>query len=124
MLDDVLSTRLAFRLSQRAGIVENRCAGKQDGPGIVVCDESGSTVVPSGLPERLNDIDNWAARGQLRLQPPDTDMDWLLNLHGGKVDQQQTVGLVTLEDVLEELVGDIETELSQLLTMKESGGSL
>ena len=94
LLDEVLATRLAFRLSRRDGLVENRCSDKTDGPGLVVCDESGITTVPSGLAERLNDVDNWAARGQLRFQPPDTDMEWLLNLHGGKVDQQQTVGSV------------------------------
>ncbi len=94
IMDDVLATRMAFRLSRRDGLVENRCAGKQDVVGLNICDESGITLIPPGLNERLNDIDNWAARAQLRFQPPDTDMDWLLNVHGGQVDQQQTVGSV------------------------------
>jgi outer membrane receptor protein involved in Fe transport len=48
--------------------------------------------VPSGLPAEVNDRGNWAARGQLRFQPPGTDMDWLLNAHGSRLDQLSTLG--------------------------------
>ena len=47
---------------------------------------------PGGLPGKVNDAGNWAARGQLRFQPPGTDMDWLLNAHGSRLDQQSTFG--------------------------------
>jgi iron complex outermembrane receptor protein len=40
----------------------------------------------------VNDAGNWAARGQLRFQPPGTEMDWLLNAHGSRLDQQSTLG--------------------------------
>jgi iron complex outermembrane receptor protein len=40
----------------------------------------------------VNDLGNWAARGQLRFQPPVLDMDWILNLHGTRIDQLSTLG--------------------------------
>jgi outer membrane receptor protein involved in Fe transport len=40
----------------------------------------------------VNDGGSWAARGQLRFQPPGTEMDWLLNLHGSRLDQLSTLG--------------------------------
>jgi outer membrane receptor protein involved in Fe transport len=52
----------------------------------------GRSPIPEGLPTRVGDQGNWAARGQLRFQPPSTDMDWLLNLHGSRLDQQSTLG--------------------------------
>jgi iron complex outermembrane receptor protein len=55
-------------------------------------DVLGISHVPPGLPTRVGDQGNWAARGQLRFQPPGTDMDWLLNLHGSRLDQQSTLG--------------------------------
>jgi len=53
-----------------------------------------TSAVPPGLPDRLNDVNQWAARGQFRFIPPDSDMDWLLELHGGKIDQDFPVGQV------------------------------
>jgi outer membrane receptor protein involved in Fe transport len=48
--------------------------------------------VPSDLPIAVNDAGAWAARGQLRFQPPGTEMDWMLNLHGSRLDQLSTLG--------------------------------
>jgi outer membrane receptor protein involved in Fe transport len=48
--------------------------------------------VPSGLPDEVNDRGLWAARAQLRFQPQDTEMDWLLNGHGSRLDQLSTLG--------------------------------
>jgi outer membrane receptor protein involved in Fe transport len=43
--------------------------------------------------EDVNDVGNWAARGQLRFQPSFVDdMDWLLNVHGTRIDQLSTLG--------------------------------
>ena len=50
--------------------------------------------IDEGLPEKLNDVDQWAARGQFRFVPEDFDMDWLLDVHGAKVDQDFPVGQV------------------------------
>ena len=49
---------------------------------------------PAGLPAAVGDKGNWAVRGQLRYQPTTSqvDMDWLLNVHGGRVKQQSTLG--------------------------------
>jgi iron complex outermembrane receptor protein len=100
--DDVLSTRMAFRITKRDGLVDNRCGGLSqeeiDGArpagrpcGNDLPSEGDPGIVP-GLPTEFNDLDTWAARIQLRYLPPDTSMDWLLNLHGGKIDQRATVG--------------------------------
>ena len=48
--------------------------------------------VPTGLPRDVNDAGVWSARGQLRFQPVGTDMDWLLNVHGSRMDQLSTLG--------------------------------
>ena len=49
---------------------------------------------PAGLPSAVGDKGNWSVRGQLRYQPmtSQVDMDWLLNVHGGRVKQQSTLG--------------------------------
>ena len=48
--------------------------------------------MPAGLPDKVNDKDSWAARALLRFLPPDTDMDFLLNVHGAKLDQLSRLG--------------------------------
>jgi iron complex outermembrane receptor protein len=48
--------------------------------------------VPAGLPAAVGDQGNWAMRGLFRLQPDVMDMDWLLSVHGSKLDQQSTLG--------------------------------
>jgi iron complex outermembrane receptor protein len=90
---ETLATRLAFRWTERGPIGTNRCGNVQDGLNLQVCSEGNQgTLVPSGLSEDINDLGNWAARGQLRFQPQGLDMDWLLNLHGARVDQLSTLG--------------------------------
>ena len=115
---DILSGRFAYRLTQRDGIVTNRCAGAPPiadrfSGGVVVnpitgvprgvgtytqyCSETEQNVsngnyVPSGLAEKLNNIDIWAARAQFRIVPPSGNSDWLLNVHGSRVDQLGNVG--------------------------------
>jgi iron complex outermembrane receptor protein len=48
--------------------------------------------VPNGLPDEVNDEDSWAVRGLWRFLPPDTDMDFLLNVHGAKLNQLSPLG--------------------------------
>jgi outer membrane receptor protein involved in Fe transport len=44
-------------------------------------------------PTEINDLGNWAARGVVRFDPPWVDdMEWLLNLHGTRIDQLSTLG--------------------------------
>ena len=146
IVDEILSSRLAFRLSERDPIADNRCDQVQDNLGIFglpeppaelvgrrvpslqsrvdnpalwnnvsVCGESrfasyannpqgppssfgpfpggeNISALRGGLPSGVNDLGNWAARGTARLQPPDTDIDLLLNLHGGRRDELSTLG--------------------------------
>ena len=49
---------------------------------------------PAGLPSAVGDKGNWGVRNQIRYQPlsAGVDMDWILNMHGGRVDQQSTLG--------------------------------
>jgi iron complex outermembrane receptor protein len=91
LVDEMLGTRLAFRWTERDGIAKNRCGNKVDAPGLSVCGEGAPLIAP-GMPVRVNDVGNWSARGLLRFQPPEVDMDWILNLHGTKIDQLSTLG--------------------------------
>jgi outer membrane receptor protein involved in Fe transport len=116
--EDILSTRLAFRLSERDGTMKNGCAGaipfanrvpsvppgltsapwSQCGevvptgfvPGVFPFQRVVSTV-PTGLDEDVNNLNNWAARGTLLFQPT-LDMSWLLNGHGARRDEQSRLG--------------------------------
>lgn len=40
----------------------------------------------------MNDVGNWAARGMLRFQPDEADMDWLLIGRGARLDQLSELG--------------------------------
>ena len=94
--DRSLSTRLSFRYTQRDGIVDNRCGGlpvpTQDACGANPRPQS--FPVPAGLPDEANDQKRWAARGLFRFQPPESESDWILNLHGSAIDQDTALGQV------------------------------
>ncbi len=119
ILGDVLSARLAFRVSQRDPIMKNRCGnappiglervylpGIRVQPGVCSDTQQRVTInnpnppprqyfvsaLPTGVKDELNDRNNWAARFQLRFVPTELDMDWMLNLHGGRLDQLPTGG--------------------------------
>ncbi len=123
IIPDLLSSRFAFRVNLRDGITRNRCAGappfgterivnpnrpSQLGIGSI-CNETSTTRfaappgfprpayfisdIQEGLPRNMNDIDTWAARAQFRLQPQTEGIDWILNLHGGRLDQLARVGV-------------------------------
>ena len=97
--DQWLSSRGSFRFFERDPYIRNRCGNVVDtgtGPGAgIACNETvvgRSTLIPQGLPRKVNDQHNWGARGLLRLTPPETEMDWLLNVHGSRLDQDSTLG--------------------------------
>jgi iron complex outermembrane receptor protein len=91
IVSDVLSARIAGRMNRRDGITENRCAGpiiNQRIPRFGVenqCRRLRATdpPIPPGLPDRVNDIDNWASRAIFKLDPSDSQ-EWTLNVHGGQ----------------------------------------
>jgi iron complex outermembrane receptor protein len=120
LVEDLFSTRLAFRLSQRDAFVRNGCGNappigleRVTNPARItqsrICGETGVTPIPNpdfpagppvyrisslsaGLPEKVNDADSWSARAHFRFLPPDTDIDWLVNVHGGRIDQLAALG--------------------------------
>jgi len=90
---DYLSGRLSGTWSIRDGITKNRCAAEASEPNADLinfpCDDKsrdGVRLVDAGLDEKTNDIDYFAARGQLLLNLPigQTETEWLLNVHGGQ----------------------------------------
>jgi len=108
--EDLLSGRFAFRLTQRDGIVSNRCADAPPfsaravhPPGQAptalpwsICGEpvpntNAVSDIPVGLEKNVNDTNNWAARGTLLFQPT-LDMTWLVNAHGARRDEITRLG--------------------------------
>ncbi|MGI9591582.1 MAG: TonB-dependent receptor plug domain-containing protein, partial [Myxococcota bacterium] len=113
LAEEMLSTRLAFRFTMRDPYATNGCGGGFQPPesrfpapgefqGPSLCgeavrpqpDEGFQRLSPikEALPFRLNDLGDWAARGTLRFQPPELEMDWLLTLRGERLDQLSTLG--------------------------------
>ena len=98
IVPDVVGGRVAFRLSRTDPFWRNGCGGSDGStppPGTSVCGEDlslGRTPIPAGLKKVVGNRDVWAARGQLRFQPPGSDMDWILNGHGSRRDQDGTFG--------------------------------
>jgi outer membrane receptor protein involved in Fe transport len=94
LYSEILSSRLAFRFTQRDGYGENGCAASTVGPFGTRCGEdpgNASGPVPPGLPEEVNNLHNWAARGTFRIQPT-LDMDWLLGIHGARRNEDSRLG--------------------------------
>jgi len=52
---------------------------------------TGVSDIPTGLASRVNDLDNWGARGTLLFEPT-LDMTWLLNAHGSRRDELSRLG--------------------------------
>lgn len=95
IVPDVLSTRAAFSLEQRDGIVTNRCAGltqAQIDSGTSVCGNGFSDDLQPGLDKQLNNLDVWAGRVTTRFEPEGLDMSWTFSFHGSRRDQLGTVG--------------------------------
>lgn len=94
---DTLSVRTAFRLTQRDGLVKNRCAGftqsEIDAAQGRVCGslQPGNGITPF-LADHLNDQDKWSVRVSMLYEPPIDDMEWTLTFTNSRVDQLGTVG--------------------------------
>jgi outer membrane receptor protein involved in Fe transport len=50
------------------------------------------SLIPPDLPKWVNDENRWAARGLFRITPPDLEMDWIVKVHGSRLDQLSTLG--------------------------------
>jgi outer membrane receptor protein involved in Fe transport len=115
ILRDALSSRFAFRLRNAEPFQTNGCGNAipfsqrliRTGPPQQldqrdICGERGSTMwpinqvsrIPMGLARKVDKDDNWAARGIFRFQPQNTDLDFVLNGHGSRLDEDQTYGQV------------------------------
>ena len=104
VVPDLLSARFAGRINRRDGITRNRCADpdRYDTSFPILgripdsCRDFADPAI-SSLESKVNDVNNWAARGLFRLQT-DNGMDWVLNLHGGQnralATHFQSVGVV------------------------------
>ena len=114
--EDLLAGRFAFRYSEREGTMKNRCGNApafedrvpvpspddlrtmrklNTDPPWSICNEPvtfpGVSEIPEGLPENVNDINNWAARGTILFQPT-LDVSILANAHGSKRDELTRLG--------------------------------
>jgi len=112
--EDIISSRFAFRVSQRDGTMKNRCAGAPPAtvaargratlPNLTasppsVCGElvplfttTGQLYdVPPGLDDYVNDTNNWSARGTILLQPT-LDTMFYINAHGSRRDELSRLG--------------------------------
>ncbi|MCH7868172.1 MAG: TonB-dependent receptor [Myxococcales bacterium] len=111
LIDEMLAMRVAFRVSKVDPFMTNGCGdalpfADRIGPPLLfppgmnpaaVCSEglirrNAISPVPENLPKKVGGRGAWAARGALRLQPPGTDMDWLVSFHGSRLDQDSTLG--------------------------------
>jgi iron complex outermembrane receptor protein len=119
IVENILSTRLAFRLREADPYKTNGCGNAlpfserlprprrgdtytENDPRVKMCGEGDAAFldtstgfksnVPEGLPRKVNDEHNWAARGTLRINPRDSDLDFNLSAHGSRLDQDSTLG--------------------------------
>ena len=110
LVEDLLSARFAFRARAADPYMTNGCGNappfadrvpaqsrSDEAPPIcgerVFFGQPGSiSRIPLGLPTAVGDQGNWALRGLFRLEPEGADTDWLLSVHGGRLDQQSSLG--------------------------------
>lgn len=128
LVRDILSTRISGKFSKRDGYLFNRCGTKAGQSNrfnsVTKCSRDYSTFAQE--PDKwLNDVDNWAGRALLRLQPPNLDTDWTLNFHGGKsqslATQFQVVGTGGSEPVLENSRGYVDPDNCNAFTTTPGG---
>ncbi|MDH3519841.1 MAG: TonB-dependent receptor [Myxococcales bacterium] len=78
------------------------------GGGVGAILDASNAVVPDDIARKVNDVENWAGRGLLRLHPADGS-DWILNVHGGRnralARQFQMLGAKTNANTGEPTVG-------------------
>lgn len=94
---DWLFSRFSFLVREADPYRENGCSNTNvyfDG-GWKVCGILGpgnGAHIPPGLPAFVGDRGNWGVRGQFQVLPSSGEMEWLLNVHGGRLAQDSTLG--------------------------------
>lgn len=127
ILPDILSTRAAFSVKQRDGLVTNRCGGltqQQIDTQTGICGNNFRADLSPGLEKDLNNIDIWSARITTRYETPVEGMNWLFSFHGSKRDQLGTVGEhLGAVNVLgsPDKLGYVQPEISAELRQIQSG---
>lgn len=104
IFDDWLWSRFSFILRDVDPYLQNGCSDPsrkliQTGPdayttaicGVELKPGNARSVQP-GMAEFIGDQGNFGLRGQFRIQPTAWDMDWVINAHGGRLDQDSTLG--------------------------------
>ena len=94
---DWLFSRFSFLVRDADPYMLNGCANTNVyyNGGFRVCSispVSSASEVPYGLPAFVGDRGNWGARAQFQVLPSSGEMEWLLNVHGGRLDQDSTLG--------------------------------
>jgi len=84
IVPDWLSGRISGYYNHRDGITKNRCTQLQQVRRPCRGDDVSQYFDRGRVLEHVNDTGNYGLRGQLLLAPPTTDMEFLLNLHGGQ----------------------------------------
>ncbi|MFK7897817.1 MAG: TonB-dependent receptor [Myxococcota bacterium] len=54
--------------------------------------EGAISIVRPFLRKRIGEVDDWGFRGQIRIQPPDTNMDWIFRVEVSNLNRDSTVG--------------------------------
>ena len=67
------------------------CGERVERPSVAISEFTGFSPIAEGLPKKVNDRNNWAARGILRFQPT-LDTDFLLIGHGSRRDELSRLG--------------------------------
>jgi len=110
---DIISMRIAARYDHENPFFENGCANRteildrprRDDVGLEaarICGETfqsqqgttrtGRSHVEPFLGRFLNEVDDWGMRGSVRIQPPDSNMDWVFRLEVSRLNRDATVG--------------------------------
>jgi outer membrane receptor protein involved in Fe transport len=120
VFEDIISVRLSARYSHENPWFENGCAnrvpiedrpergrgpGGLDEPGVRFCGETfqrrdenntrnGKSHVEPFLSKYLGEVDDYAFRGQIRINPPDNPMDWTFRAELSNLNRDSTLGQV------------------------------
>ncbi|MEE3329061.1 MAG: TonB-dependent receptor [Myxococcota bacterium] len=94
---DWLFSRFSFLFREADPYKLNGCADTNVyfDDGWKVCGINGpgaAAHIRPGLPAFVGDKGNWGVRGQFNLLPSSGEMEWLLNVHGGRLAQDSTLG--------------------------------
>ncbi len=118
IFEDWISARISARYKHESAFVKNGCANRvpiagrpasngRNDPEAQICDtlvdeagEGNGELLTNGavsqvrpyLNKRIGEVDDWGFRGQIRLQPPDANMDFTFRVEISNLNRDSTVG--------------------------------